>query len=190
MYKTNLPNQEFLKSLFDYDAELGVLRWKESRRGTVKVGAIAGCINKSTGYRVITITINGRAKSFLASRLIYKWHKGIAPNIIDHRDQIRSNDKIENLRNTTSAGNNRNKKKSSRNTSGFTGVHWDKAKNKWQAQIMLNGKQKHLGYFDDILEAAQAYKNAQAELNAELPKHERFSQRHGKIRTELRFDLQ
>lgn len=47
-----------------------------------------------------------------------------------------------------------------RNTSGFRGVHWDKERGKWRAYIIKNGKNMNLGRFDDILEAAKAYKKA------------------------------
>lgn len=43
------------------------------------------------------------------------------------------------------------------NTSGYRGVFWGKSINKWRVQIYLNGKSKHLGCFDDILEAARTY---------------------------------
>ena len=46
------------------------------------------------------------------------------------------------------------------NTSGYTGVSWNKRHKKWVAQISSKGKYKHLGYFDDPKEAAEAYKKA------------------------------
>lgn len=39
----------------------------------------------------------------------------------------------------------------------YKGVSWSNKKNKWQAEITENGKKKHLGYFNDQLEAAEAY---------------------------------
>lgn len=46
------------------------------------------------------------------------------------------------------------------NKSGFTGVFWFKQRNKWTARIMLDYKSKHLGFFDNIADAARAYKAA------------------------------
>lgn len=49
--------------------------------------------------------------------------------------------------------------KQSNNTSGFTGVYWDKRASKWRAQIndFHTGKKKYLGLFTDIELANQSY---------------------------------
>ena len=41
--------------------------------------------------------------------------------------------------------------------SKFVGVNWNKVKKQWMAQIMIDGKNKHLGLFDDEKEAACKY---------------------------------
>jgi len=43
------------------------------------------------------------------------------------------------------------------NTSGYTGVSWDKTRNKWKAEIRINGKNKYLGLFTTVEEASAAY---------------------------------
>jgi len=43
------------------------------------------------------------------------------------------------------------------NTSGYRGVSWCKQKNKWRTTIKQFNKAKHLGYYDDVVEAAKAY---------------------------------
>jgi hypothetical protein len=50
------------------------------------------------------------------------------------------------------------------NTSGFTGVFWDKARNKWKANININGRLKHLGLFTDMDDAIIARKRANVEF--------------------------
>lgn len=47
------------------------------------------------------------------------------------------------------------------NTSGITGVYYNKKYSKWHARIKVNGEYIHLGYFDDINEAASARYNAE-----------------------------
>ncbi len=44
-----------------------------------------------------------------------------------------------------------------RSSSGFKGVSWSKASNKWLASIKSNNATVHLGYFTDEAEAAAAY---------------------------------
>lgn len=39
------------------------------------------------------------------------------------------------------------------------GVYWNKARNKFVAKIRIDGKQKHIGYFDTAGEASNAYES-------------------------------
>ncbi len=79
---------------------------------------------------------------------------------VDHRDMDGLNNSRSNLRLATKAQNMRNSGKRRNNTSGFKGVSFARAQNKWHAQITTNGKNSHLGYFANKLDAAQAYMNA------------------------------
>lgn len=45
----------------------------------------------------------------------------------------------------------------STNTSGYKGVSWNKKAAKWKVKIVVANKTIHLGYFDDLIEAAKAY---------------------------------
>lgn len=49
---------------------------------------------------------------------------------------------------------------SRKNTSGFKGVFWSFQRNKWTARMMIDAKNKHLGFFTNIADAARAYKAA------------------------------
>lgn len=42
------------------------------------------------------------------------------------------------------------------NTSGYPGVHWDKARRKWLAEITVNGSGIHLGRFNSLNDAVTA----------------------------------
>lgn len=54
-------------------------------------------------------------------------------------------------------------------TSKYKGISFEKANNKWKAQITINGKQKYLGYFKTELEAHHAYLKAKKESNLSTP---------------------
>lgn len=54
-------------------------------------------------------------------------------------------------------------------TSKYKGVYFNKPSNKWQAQIPINGKQKHIGYFNTELEAHKAYIQAEEQNNLSTP---------------------
>ena len=51
------------------------------------------------------------------------------------------------------------------NASGVTGVFWYKRRDGWIAQIYVDGKQRHLGFFDNLLDAVAARKSAEIEYN-------------------------
>ncbi len=76
----------------------------------------------------------------------------VKTNSIDHIDGDKKNNDIENLRKVTAQQNQWNRTKAK-------GYYWNKGKNKWQAQIMVDGIVKFLGCFDTETEARQAYLN-------------------------------
>lgn len=90
-----------------------------------------------------------------------------APNgkVVDHKNHNALDNRKSNLRIVSQRQNNQNKK--SKGTSKYPGVHWEMKRNKWRANIQLEGKSKHLGYFDDEREAAKAYENACREIIGE-----------------------
>lgn len=80
---------------------------------------------------------------------------------VDHIDGNRLNNRIDNLRLASASENHRNQKRSTNNTSGVTGVSWYKPYGKWRTTISVGGgRSKHLGYFDNIEDAAAAWEKA------------------------------
>ena len=52
--------------------------------------------------------------------------------------------------------------------SKYVGVHWDRQNKQWQAQIEIEGKKQHIGYFGSEEDAARAYDKEAAPLNRPL----------------------
>lgn len=89
-------------------------------------------------------------------------------DVIDHRDHNPSNNRRYNLRKATVAKNNYNHVNRIDNTSGCSGVTWDKRRGKWHASIGVNNKRKHLGYFNDKNNAIAKRKMAEEECFGEF----------------------
>jgi hypothetical protein len=79
---------------------------------------------------------------------------------VDHIDNNGLNNTRDNIRIASNGQNLSNRGKQSNNTSGYKGVVWYNPLNKWKAQIGYGNNTKHLGYFNNILEAAKAYNDA------------------------------
>ena len=144
--------QFILKDSFHYND--GHLFWKERINPAVNINNPAGC--NSCGARVIRIN----KKLYLEHRLVFLFHHGYLPKKIDHINGDRSNNKIENLRECTSAQNSWNSKTPTTNTSGVKGVSWNDINKRWRARFKCNKKIIEVGSFIDIDQAKKAIEDA------------------------------
>jgi hypothetical protein len=164
MIENNLNlSQDLLNELFEYRD--GNLFWKVSR-GSVKKGEMSGTLAK-TGYWQISLC----KRFYLAHRLIFLMHKGYLPVEIDHIDNNKLNNCIDNLRETTKSQNQFNKLIAKNNTSGVKNVNWCKNINKWRIQISVNGKQRNFGYFEDLETAKAAATTFRKQYHGEFANH-------------------
>ena len=82
--------------------------------------------------------------------------------IVDHIDNNPLNNDLENLRWITNSGNCRNRIPTG--SSKYLGVNWEKNSKKWRANIKIEGKYKHLGYFTNEEDASLVYKKEYNEI--------------------------
>ncbi len=87
---------------------------------------------------------------------------------VDHINRNPFDNRKTNLRICTLKQNGANQSISTRNKSGFKGVHWCKHKNRWRSIIITGGKRYHVGYFSDKIEAAKRYNEKAKELFGEF----------------------
>lgn len=151
--------QAELMELLHYCPKTGKFTWVKPNPSAkrIQAGDTAGRAIQN-GY--VQIGING--KYFLAHRLAYLYMTGDFPEkLVDHINGNTQDNSWQNLRLASASENSRNAKRSSRNTSGFTGVAWNNVAKKWVASIRLAGKSTHLGCFDTAQAAAEARKAAE-----------------------------
>jgi len=154
--------QTQMHHLFEYKD--GKLLWRVKTSRKTVIGNEAGTLRKTDGYRQIMIN----RKPYRTHRLVYLYHHGYIPEIIDHINQDASDNRVENLRPATRAENAYNCSFRPDNTSGVKGVTWDKAKNKWFARLYADRMCINLGRFMNFDDAAKAIKVARAVYHGEF----------------------
>jgi hypothetical protein len=165
-----LPSARLLRRLIEYNPQTGEMWWKERPvwmfrdNGQGRKRAAAVWSSRYAGTRALNSVhiagyLEGRIfkKACLAHRVIWTLVRGEwPPKCIDHINGDRADNRIKNLRTVSRGENQKNMRQSVRNTSGITGVRFDKPTSKWRAVIRASGRQTHLGLFDTKAEAARA----------------------------------
>ncbi len=164
----DLPSQEALLALLKYDPETGLLYWREraaerfstKRNWKIWNTRFAGkeaLKNGPNGYKA------GRIENvyYNAHRVIWKMIYGTDPEFIDHINGSLKDNRLSNLRSVSKTGNAQNMKKRKDNTSGTTGVSWNRLIQKWGAQISVEKTIVYLGWFTSKEQAIIVRKSAE-----------------------------
>ena len=142
-----LPSLETLSSILEYNPETGDI---------TRDGSIAGS-TRADGYKRLSIGPRGSNREYLQHRLAWLMHYGEDPgeNSIDHIDRNPSNNRIDNLRLSTPAEQQKNQPLYKSNKTGIKGVRF--RGRKWSVSLGDNGiKANKLGQFSTLLDAAAA----------------------------------
>ena len=153
--------QELVREWFEYRDDGALIHKKP--RGRVIVGTEAGWLSNN-GYRTVRV----ESKHFLLHRIVYLYHHGYLPKSLDHINGVRTDNRIENLRECTQSQNIANTKGHA--VSGYKGVY--RYGKKWIAQVQVNGKAIYLGYYANIETAAQVAEAAREHYFGEFANHE------------------
>lgn len=151
-----------LLDVLHYDKSSGVFTWKDSRNPGIPSGSKAGTVG-ANGY--VQIKVDGRL--YQAHVLAFLYVTGeFSAHSIDHINGSKADNKWVNLREATHSQNLQNQRCAHRGTrSGFLGVSVHRASGKFQATIVLNGKQSYLGLFERAESAHAAYVAAKRTLH-------------------------
>lgn len=154
--------KEYLQSIFEYRD--GELYWKKLKvNNQVKVGDKAGFVTNNNYRNVI---VDG--KKTPVHHIVFIMHYGIVPEKIDHKDNNRLNNRIENLRIATPANNSQNAIRRKDNTTGVKGVNYCKRDKMFIARIQANGIRHLVGYYKTLEEAEQAVIKARKQYHKEF----------------------
>ena len=172
------PDVDLVRELLHYDPATGSLTWREReprhfpgteeqkrRYCSLWNGSFAGrpALNcPDFGYRSGSLL----GRKALAHRVAWAVHYGKWPkNQIDHINGVRDDNRICNLRDATLVENRRNARMDKRNTSGVTGVCYDKTYERWRATISRRGRRVYLGTFEFFEDAIAARKEAERQAD-------------------------
>jgi len=168
----NIENKiEIWKDVPDYNG------YQVSSFGRVKSFKLCRGVSERTlkpaddghGYLGVALLKNGKQKTFKIHVLVAMAFLGHVPDgheiVVDHINNIKTDNRLINLRLTN---NRENCSKDTKGTNNFTGVFWSKDRNKWRASIYFNDRRVHLGYFDSEIDAANAYEKAKKEAEQGL----------------------
>jgi hypothetical protein len=135
---------------------------KSLKRSQEKV--MSPSIDKTKGYFRVCLYRDGERKSFYIHQLVaiaFLGHKPCGNTmVIDHIDNIKTNNSLNNLQVISSRENSSKDKWRHNPSSRYTGVYFHSIKNKWESSISVNGISFYLGCFKNESNAGEEYANA------------------------------
>jgi len=156
---------ERLRAVFAYDPDTGVFTRRLALAARSRVGEIVGSRHQH-GYIVMRMD----RVSYNAHRMAYAYVYGDIPvgYDIDHINGDRADNRLCNLRLATRSQNLQNQRGPHKDsTTGVRGV--TPYGQRYVAQIMVDGKNKHLGVCDTVAQAAALRTDAERRLHPFSP---------------------
>jgi len=149
---------EYLTYLLSYDCATGLFT-REVTTGTTAIKGMTVGSAHNQGY--ISVSIN--RNKYLLHRLAWFYVHKEWPEVIDHINGDKKDNRIANLRSVTQYENTLNRKK----YKGFQGVHWCSQQGRYKAKIKIDKKTVYIGSFKCPKEAEKAYLEKKRERNIE-----------------------
>lgn len=180
--KSIFPRWQDLVTIFRYDPETGFLYWARTRpyRHFKNKHAFNAWHGRFAGKRIdynigeyLAVRLDGRL--WLVHDIVYAMCHRInppdMPDMIDHKDENKENNLLDNLRPANKSENMCNTSIRADNTSGYKGVAWNERSQKWMAYYDKDGKRTYLGTFDDKEIANTVRRAAVEKAHGEFTNH-------------------
>ena len=162
-----LPTYAEVSEYLAYNPDTGFFTWIKAPnpKQAYRIGQQAKGQKHSKGYRQLTF----KGKRYLAHRVAWLLMTGEwPPEQIDHINHIRHDNRWTNLRVASHVQNHHNLALHSANKTGFRGVHFHQAAQKFEAYVMYQGKKKYLGLYDTAEEAATIARAERIKLHGDF----------------------
>ena len=144
-----------------------------SSKGNVKnvvTKRILKPVKSKKGYYNVNLHNKGEGKKMQIHRLVALTFFQNLENkpFVDHKNNIKTDNSVNNLRFATNIENCQNQSIAKNNTSNVKGVSFDKTLQKWRAQITINRKIMYIGCYNTLEEAKEARQNKAKSLFGEF----------------------
>jgi hypothetical protein len=161
--------EDWIKDNLHYDPETGHIWW--TKRGLARqFDKPVGTLTKD-GYICLRLISDSVSRQCANHRVAWFLYYGVWPkDQIDHINNIRTDNRVVNLREASQKENNGNMKKRRNCSSNYKGIYWDNSCNKWICTITIDYSRKYLGSYHNEEEAALAYNKAALEYFGEYAK--------------------
>lgn len=161
MAKRSDITPELCRQLLDYNPETGKMFWKmrsgeANQSWNLRFAGAEAFTSTSIGYRQTTIL----GVVCRAHRIAYAIYHGYFPDVIDHINGDKQDNRISNLRSVDRQTNMKNVVKLPKANGVEMGVYFCNNRRKWRAFVNVNQKRKCVGSFDDYDEAVSARRAA------------------------------
>ena len=152
-----ISKERILKYLV-YDKENGQFFFRQDHRSNKVRGKLAGCLQREEYF-----AIGIEYRKYFVHRLVWIIEKNTNPEMIDHINGNKLDNRIENLR---ASDQRRNQQNQYRHRDGkLVGTSFRKSTGMWRSLIKINRKSKELGSFKTAELAHQRYLQEIKRLN-------------------------